>query len=244
MPPSRPCSTEKRPFSVVTRSSRASSSAFRRSPLPLSETIVSRPPALDLADDDGDPRRRPAQDRLVERLADDLVEADLLLLAEPLGRRDVDVDLEAVLEPQLLGELLHGGDDPLVAQHDRLDVEREVAERADRVAVLLEGGAHDLARIAGPVLADRLHGRVEHERDPREVLHRPVVEEERQPPPLVLLRRDQPVGELGALVLADPGVREQARIVELDVLVAPPLADDRGRATRRRAARPARPARG
>ena len=92
--------------------------------------------------------------------------------------------------------------------------------------MLLEGRAHDLARVARPVLGDRLHGRVEHERDPGEVLHRAVVEEERQPPPLVLLGRDQPVGELRALVLADPGVREQPRVVELDVLVTAPLADD------------------
>ena len=141
MPPSRPCSTEKRPFRVVTRSSRASSKAFRRSPLPLSDTIGLQVAGVRLADDDRDPRRRAPQDRLVERLADDLVEADLVLLAQALGRLDVDVDLEAVLEPQLLGELLYRGDDPLVAQHDRLDVEREVAERADRVTVLLEARA-------------------------------------------------------------------------------------------------------
>ena len=73
---------------------------------------------------------------------------------------------------------------------------------------------------------DRLHRCVEHQRDPRQVLHRAVVQEEREPPPLVLLGREQPVGELGALVLADAGIREQTRVVELDVLVAASLADD------------------
>ena len=40
---------------------------------------------------------------------------------------------------------------------------------------------------------DRVQRAVEHQRDPGELLHRPVVQEERQPPALVLLGRDQPV---------------------------------------------------
>jgi hypothetical protein len=46
--------------------------------------------------------------------------------------------------------------------------------------------------------------RVEHERDPGEVLHRPVVEEEGEPPPLVLLGRDDPLDEPLPLVVGDP----------------------------------------
>ncbi len=42
-----------------------------------------------------------------------------------------------------------------------------------------------------------MQGRVEHQRDPGEVLNRPVVEEEGDPPPLVLLGGDQPVEALG-----------------------------------------------
>jgi hypothetical protein len=34
---------------------------------------------------------------------------------------------------------------------------------------------------------------VEHQRDPRELLNRAVVQEERKPPPLVLFRRDQTI---------------------------------------------------
>ena len=48
-----------------------------------------------------------------------------------------------------------------------------------------------------------LHGCVEHQRDPGEVLDRPVVEEEREPAPLVLLGRDDPLDEPLALVGGD-----------------------------------------
>ena len=55
-------------------------------------------------------------------------------------------------------------------------------------------------RLLGPAAFDRVGDRVEHQRDPRERLHRPVVEEERDPPPLVLLGGDQPVLKAGAVV--------------------------------------------
>ena len=145
VPPSSPCSTEKRPLSVEARSPIESREAVRRSPVPSSATIVSISPCRGVPDRDRDPRRRPAPHRLVQRLADDLVEPDLLLLAEALGSRDVDLDLDLMLEPELAGELVDRRAEALVAQHDRLDVEREVAEGADRLAVALERGHHDPA---------------------------------------------------------------------------------------------------
>ena len=42
-------------------------------------------------------------------------------------------------------------------------------------------------------VADRVQRAVEHQRDPGELLDRPVVEEEREPAALVLLGEDQPV---------------------------------------------------
>jgi hypothetical protein len=41
-----------------------------------------------------------------------------------------------VLEPELFGESLDRGAEPLIAQDDRLEVERELTERADRLPVL------------------------------------------------------------------------------------------------------------
>ena len=61
MPPSAPCSTEKRPFRVEARSPIASRAAVRRSPVPLSATIVSISPCAvsRIATEifDGGPRR-------------------------------------------------------------------------------------------------------------------------------------------------------------------------------------------
>ena len=53
---------------------------------------------------------------------------------------------------------------------------------------------------SGSPVVDRLHGCVEHQRDPGEGLDGPVVEEEREPAPLVLLGRDDPLDEPLALV--------------------------------------------
>src|SRR5258708_23953413 len=138
-----------------------------------------------------DPRGRPAPHGAVQRLADDLVERRLHLLAERLGRRDVHLDLDLPLEPERVRERRDGRADALVAQHDRLEVEREVAERADGVALARERVGEDLARRLEVALLDRVSDGVEHQRDPGERLHGAVVEEERDPAALVLLRGDQ-----------------------------------------------------
>ena len=69
--------------------------------------------------------------------------------------------------------------------------------RSERIvcALLLERRAEHLLRLVGAVRLDRVDDAVEHERDPRHRLHRPVVEEEREPATLLLLGRDQLVGE-------------------------------------------------
>src|SRR6266508_115817 len=92
----------------------------------------------------GDPRGRPAPDRLVQRLTDDLVDRDLRMLGEGLGAVDVEVDLDSVRDPELFRERAHRRAEPLVPQHDRLQLERELAERADRRARL--GSALDEQR--------------------------------------------------------------------------------------------------
>ena len=98
---------------------------------------------------------------LVDRLADDLVERGL----RPLGRAPPPASTSSsiwmlVREPDLLGQRLHRRPEALVAQHDRLEVEREVAELADRLALPLERHAeHARAPRRSPPL-----DRVEHAR--------------------------------------------------------------------------------
>ncbi len=52
----------------------------------------------------------------------------------------------------------------------------------------------DLARLIVLTAADQVERGVEHERDSRERLHRPVVEEEGDAPPLVLLGGEDLLG--------------------------------------------------
>ena len=97
--------------------------------------------------------------------------------------------------PSCSASALDGRPEALVAQHDRLELEGEVAQGTDRLPLLLERRPEHLLRLVGPVLLDRVDDAVEHERDARHRLHWAVVEEERQPAPLLLLGRDQLVGE-------------------------------------------------
>ena len=69
--------------------------------------------------------------RLAERLAQDLIEGDLRPLAEGGSGPDVHVDVDLARALELVGELAHGDLEVGVAQHDRLDGEREVAELLD-----------------------------------------------------------------------------------------------------------------
>src|SRR5204862_90351 len=95
-----------------------------------------------------------------------------------------------------VGKGAHGGTEALVSEHDRLEVERKVADRADRVPVQAEGIPEYLGRVLEPAVLDRMDRRIEHERDPGQGLDRSVVQLEGDPAPLVLLRCDQALGEL------------------------------------------------
>ena len=141
-------------------------------------------------------------------------------------------------EPELLGERLHRRPEALVAQHDRLEVEREVAQRADRVPVPLRAPSRAPRRLLEPPAFERVDHGVEHQRDPRQRLHRPVVEEEREPAPLLLLGGDQLVGQARALRLAHLRLGEQARVLDG---AAGEVGEQRsrGRAPRGRMAEPA-----
>ena len=102
------------------------------------------------------------------------------------------------LRARLVGELAQRRREAVVAQHDRLEREREVAQLADRLALALERRADDLARLVEAAVRDRVERAVDHQRDPGELLHRPVVEEQGEAPALVLLGRDQPVEPFAA----------------------------------------------
>ncbi len=115
---------------------------------------------------------------------------------------DVERDLQLLGEPELLRKRLDGGREALVAQHERLEVEREVAQRADRVALALEDLREHALRLLEAAGLDRGRDRVQHQRDPRQRLHRPVVEEEREPAALLLLGGDDEVGHPRTLGLA------------------------------------------
>src|SRR5437763_16570278 len=74
-------------------------------PAPLARAVVRDhrldAPVLGLGHADRDSRRRPAPQRLVNRLADALVEADARVLRQRLARLDVEADLDPVREPDL-----------------------------------------------------------------------------------------------------------------------------------------------
>src|SRR5581483_1569542 len=151
----------------------------------------------------GDARRRAAADRLIEQLADDRVDRHLRGLADTLGVLDVEVDPNLVGGADLLGDRAQRGPEALVAQHDRLEREREVAQLADRRPVPVEGGAEHAEGVVELARLDRVDRRVEHQGDAGKVLNGAVVQEQRDAPPLVLLGRDQPVeGVIGQSMMA------------------------------------------
>ena len=143
------------------------------------------------------PCRRPSANRLLEQLADDRVERDLRGLAQALRLGDVQVDPQAVRRTDLVGKGVERSREPLVAQHDRFEREREVAELPNRRPLPVERAREHLLGVLELAGLDRMHRRVEHQRDPGEVLDRAVVQKERDPPPLVLLGCDQSIEALG-----------------------------------------------
>ena len=100
-----------------------------------------------------------------------------------------------VLHAELVCERSHRRAEALIAQHDGLELEGQIAQRADRVALLLERGAEDSRRLLLAIGLDGGDDRVEHERDARHRLNGSVVQEQRQAPALLLLGGDQLVRE-------------------------------------------------
>jgi hypothetical protein len=95
-----------------------------------------------------------------------------------------------------LGQRLDGDREPVVAQDDRLEVERQVAQLADRVPLPLERLLQEVARLLVAALLDEVEHRIEHQADSGQRLHGTVVQEERDPPPLVLLGSEDLVRQL------------------------------------------------
>src|SRR6266480_178674 len=182
------------------------------SPPALARSVVGdlrRDLPVELSDANRDSGRRPAADRLADRLADDLVEADLRLLRQLPGCVEVEVDLDLVRKPDLVGVGAYGSSEALVPQDDRLDVEGEVAQRTDRLPVAFERGRQYPLGIVEPLGFDRAYRGIEHQTDPGHRLDRPVVKEERQPSPLVLLSCDELLGEACPVSLANLGLGQQ-----------------------------------
>src|SRR5206468_7333992 len=80
-----------------------------------------------LGDPHRDAARRPAPSRLGQCLADHLVERDLRALGELLAEVDVEVDANLLRDAEPLGEASYRRSETLVAEDDRLEVERQVA---------------------------------------------------------------------------------------------------------------------
>jgi len=91
--------------------------------------------------------------------------------------------------------------EPVVAQRHRLEIEGEIAELANRRPRPAECPVEDLACLLEIAAADQVERRVDHQRDAGERLHGTVVEEEGDPAPLILLRREHLLGELAVGVV-------------------------------------------
>src|SRR4029079_13580229 len=128
------------------------------------------------------------------QLADDRVHRDLRRLAERVGAVELELHVRVrAVRQHLVGQLAQRRREAVVAQHDRLQCERQVAQLPDRLSLPFERGADDLARLVEPALLDREECAVDHQRDSGELLHRPVVQEQGEAPALVLLGGDQPL---------------------------------------------------
>ena len=101
-----------------------------------------------------------------------------------------------MLQAAILPERTHRHREAVVAQHDGLEVERQVAQLADRRARPVQRLVEDLAGLLVLAAFDEVGDGVEHQRDAGERLHGPVVQEERDAATLVLLRGEDLLGDL------------------------------------------------
>ena len=150
---------------------------------------------------DVDARRRAAADRLVDQLADDRVERDLRRLAELVGGVEVEVtSIRCSRARDWSASARAPGRSPGRAARPARARTRGRAAR---------GSSSALARARVPMISCASSSRRSRSSRatpssisaiPGELLHRPVVEEEGEPPALVLLGRDQPVEPLASAI--------------------------------------------
>ncbi len=175
---------------------------------------------LERARGDVDARAAGVLDGVRRRLLRDAVERDLCLPVECVDGRGVDHDLDLVRFRELTGELAERRREAVVAQRDRLERERQRAQRADDAPAVLERAVERAEALVDLAGLDRVVRGLDDQADAGDALLRPVVQRQRQPAALALLDAQEPVGEPSALALAqlglDPqglGEREQARVV-------------------------------
>ena len=168
------------------RAPRALRSAARVGRRP--ETTSSAPPPDRRPERDLDPCRRAAPHRLVDRLADDLVEA--VCACSPRSSPCSTSMATDVLARSARPARRARPPEAELAKRAWLEVlaQRAQVARASRAA--LEAAREHLVRPLRPAVAQRRERRVEDLRDRRQVLDGPVVEQLREPPPLLLLGED------------------------------------------------------
>src|SRR5207244_6436366 len=124
------------------------------------DAAVLRPPRRD-----PQPSRGAATDGLVERLANVLVHGRLRLPREQIRRVHVELDTDAVRQRDLIRQSSYRRRETLIAQHDGFEIEREVAQLADRRAMTHERAADDFLRLLTATLADRVQSGIEQQSD-------------------------------------------------------------------------------
>ena len=133
------------------------------------------------------------------------------------------VDGDPVRLAGLCRQLAEGGAEAVVAKRDRLEREREPSEVAHDAPGPLDREPDHAARLAVLLVAEIGERRLEDQPDARDRLLRPVVQRQREASPLLLLGRQEPVGQARALALAFLGLcpqRSRER-VQAPVLAGP-----------------------
>src|SRR4029079_14316542 len=126
---------------------------------------------------DLDAREPAALHGLLDRVTKDLVEGDGCVLAERLGRLDVDVDLDVVTGRDPSRERGRGRSEAELLQDARLEIVAELSQIASRVAGELESARKDLPRAILVASFELGEARIEHLRDRRKLLDGAVVDE-------------------------------------------------------------------
>src|SRR5262249_50831761 len=130
-------------------------------------------------------------DCLVERLADDLEERGLGVLAQLVTVVDVEHDVDAATRRRPPGERVDGCREAELAERARLQVLAQLTELARRIPGEDERARQDLVGTIRLAVANGSDARAEHLRERREVLDGAVVEKLGEASPLLLLGHDR-----------------------------------------------------